>query len=159
MLKKGDHTKQMVYYQVLCLFRPKNLDVLPCVPSLPQAGIGTYTTPQIATPLMSKMSKVVVYPNAHLELLTDMRLTVQTLDAAVAWNLDAHVMCPSLSSADQDSHHLTCFGVAGYEFLMQNCTYLPSTCSGTVLNFAWPDTTGDRICIFGFSRGAYTARR
>ncbi|TFK33598.1 hypothetical protein BDQ12DRAFT_690919 [Crucibulum laeve] len=80
LLKKNDRSKQMVYYQ---------------------AGIGTYTSPKVATPLMSKMSK--------------------TLDVMVAWNLDAHVM-------------------NGYEFLMQNYT------------------AGDRICIFGFSRGAYTAR-
>ncbi|KAF5372302.1 hypothetical protein D9615_009237 [Tricholomella constricta] len=80
MLKKDDREKQMVYYQ---------------------AGIGTYTSPQVATPLAAKISK--------------------TLDEAIAWNLSAHVM-------------------DGYEFLMQNYE------------------AGDRICIFGFSRGAYTAR-
>ncbi|KAG6330689.1 hypothetical protein ID866_8401 [Astraeus odoratus] len=32
--------------------------------------------------------------------------------------------------------------MGGYEFLMQNCTY----------------EAGDKICLFGFSRGAYTAR-
>ncbi|KAF7364570.1 DUF2235 domain-containing protein [Mycena venus] len=80
MLSKGDRTKQMVYYQ---------------------AGIGTYTTPQIASPFWSRISKFV--------------------DEAIAWNLDAHVM-------------------DGYEFLMQNYT------------------ANDRICIFGFSRGAYIAR-
>ncbi|KNZ77730.1 hypothetical protein J132_04157 [Termitomyces sp. J132] len=80
MLKKDDRTKQMVYYQ---------------------AGIGTYTSPQIATPMAAKISKI--------------------LDEAVAWDLSAHVM-------------------GGYEFLMQNYQ------------------AGDRICIFGFSRGAYTAR-
>ncbi|KAJ8522566.1 hypothetical protein ONZ45_g886 [Pleurotus djamor] len=80
LLKKDDKSKQMVYYQ---------------------SGIGTYLSPQVATPVMSKVQK--------------------TLDTMVAWNLDAHVM-------------------DGYEFLMQNYT------------------AGDRICIFGFSRGAYTAR-
>ncbi|KAG5638610.1 hypothetical protein H0H81_011500 [Sphagnurus paluster] len=45
----------------------------------------------------------------------------KTLDEAIAWNLDAHIM-------------------QGYEFLMQNYK------------------AGDRICMFGFSRGAYTAR-
>ncbi|TFK33616.1 hypothetical protein BDQ12DRAFT_766453 [Crucibulum laeve] len=87
MLKKDDPTKQMVYYQ---------------------AGIGTYTTPQIATPMVAKMSKTSLY-------------TLQTLDEMIAWNLDAHIM-------------------GGYEFLMEHYQ------------------TGDRICIFGFSRGAYTAR-
>ncbi|KAJ3520999.1 hypothetical protein NM688_g9077 [Phlebia brevispora] len=80
LLQKDDHTQQMVYYQ---------------------AGIGTYTIPQIATPFYAKVSKA--------------------MDAAIAWNLDAHVM-------------------GGYEFLMQNYQ------------------GGDKICIFGFSRGAYTAR-
>ncbi|KAH9932412.1 hypothetical protein B0H21DRAFT_92677 [Amylocystis lapponica] len=80
MLKKGDRTQQMVYYQ---------------------AGIGTYTVPQVATPLMASLSK--------------------TLDMMIAWNMDAHVM-------------------GGYEFLMENYE------------------AGDKICIFGFSRGAYTAR-
>ncbi|KAK7034622.1 hypothetical protein VNI00_012263 [Paramarasmius palmivorus] len=80
LLKKDDRKKQMVYYQ---------------------AGIGTYTSPTMVTPMAARVSK--------------------TLDAAIAWNLHSHVM-------------------DGYEFLMQNYT------------------VGDRICIFGFSRGAYTAR-
>ncbi|KAH7905545.1 hypothetical protein BJ138DRAFT_1017569 [Hygrophoropsis aurantiaca] len=80
MLKKDDKSEQLVYYQ---------------------AGIGTYTIPQIATPWMANFSK--------------------TLDMMVGIHLNAHVM-------------------AGYEFLMQN------------------HEAGDKICIFGFSRGAYTAR-
>ncbi|KAF8435755.1 hypothetical protein L210DRAFT_3484163 [Boletus edulis BED1] len=80
MLNKDDPAQQMVYYQ---------------------AGIGTYTIPQIATPFMAKLMK--------------------TLDMMLGSHLDAHVM-------------------GGYEFLMQNYE------------------AGDKICIFGFSRGAYTAR-
>ncbi|KAI5116432.1 hypothetical protein M0805_000211 [Coniferiporia weirii] len=80
MLKKGNKDQQLVYYQ---------------------AGIGTYTIPQIATPLYSKLSK--------------------TVDEMFANNLNHHVM-------------------GGYEFLMENYK------------------EGDKICIFGFSRGAYTAR-
>ncbi|OBZ79069.1 hypothetical protein A0H81_01440, partial [Grifola frondosa] len=80
LLKKGDRRQQMVYYQ---------------------AGIGTYTVPEVATPMMAKFEK--------------------TMDEMIAWNLDAHVM-------------------GGYEFLMQNYE------------------AGDKICLFGFSRGAYTAR-
>ncbi|KAI9566395.1 hypothetical protein HD554DRAFT_2117826 [Boletus coccyginus] len=80
MLKKDDPAQQMVYYQ---------------------AGIGTYTIPEIATPFMAKLSK--------------------TIDTMVGNHLNAHVM-------------------SGYEFLMQNYD------------------AGDKICIFGFSRGAYTAR-
>ncbi|KAI5998211.1 hypothetical protein EDD15DRAFT_2409066 [Pisolithus albus] len=71
MLKKDDPREQMVYYQ---------------------AGIGTYTVPQIATPLHAKLSKII--------------------DLMVGNHLDAHVM----------------------------------------------DQAGDKICLFGFSRGAYTAR-
>ncbi|KAJ7598622.1 hypothetical protein C8J56DRAFT_1039511 [Mycena floridula] len=75
-LKKDDRTKQMAYYQ---------------------AGIGTYTSPQIVSPVQAKLSK--------------------TLGMMIASDLDAHVM-------------------DGYEFLMQNYV------------------AGDRICLFGFSRGA-----
>jgi len=80
LLKKDDPSQQLVYYQ---------------------AGIGTYTVPQIVTPGLAKLRK--------LE------------DEAIAWNLDAHIM-------------------GGYEFLMQNYC------------------ANDKICIFGFSRGSYTAR-
>ncbi|KAG2144680.1 uncharacterized protein EDB93DRAFT_1087441 [Suillus bovinus] len=80
MLVKDNPALQMVYYQ---------------------AGIGTYTIPEMATPRMAKVSK--------------------TVDMMVGTHLNAHVM-------------------GGYEFLMQNYE------------------AGDKICIFGFSRGAYTAR-
>ncbi|KAH9837370.1 uncharacterized protein C8Q71DRAFT_598878 [Rhodofomes roseus] len=80
MLMKDNPEEQMVYYQ---------------------SGIGTYTIPEIATPLYAGISK--------------------TLDEMIAWNLNAHVM-------------------GGYEFLMSNYR------------------AGDKICLFGFSRGAYTAR-
>ncbi|EMD42275.1 hypothetical protein CERSUDRAFT_110803 [Gelatoporia subvermispora B] len=80
MLQKDDPAQQLVYYQ---------------------AGIGTYTPPQIATPRTATISKA--------------------LDEAIAIYLNAHVM-------------------SGYEFLMQNYQ------------------AGDKICLFGFSRGAYTAR-
>ncbi|KDR86028.1 hypothetical protein GALMADRAFT_399158 [Galerina marginata CBS 339.88] len=80
MLKKDDPEQQMVYYQ---------------------AGIGTYTVPQIAKPMMAKLHRL--------------------MDAMVGVHLDAHVM-------------------GGYEFLMQNYK------------------AGDKIFLFGFSRGAYTAR-
>lgn len=80
MLRKDNPQQQLVYYQ---------------------AGIGTYTIPQIATPIMSKASQMV--------------------DMAIAKNLGVHVM-------------------GGYEFLMENYRAY------------------DKICIFGFSRGAYTAR-
>ncbi|KAJ7615876.1 hypothetical protein FB45DRAFT_757594 [Roridomyces roridus] len=96
-LKKDDCTKQMVYYQT---------------------GIGTYTSPRFATPMSAKISQVrdISGRSAH-----GAYPLIQTVDAAIAWNLDSHVM-------------------SGYEFLMQNYT------------------ANDRICIFGFSRGAYIAR-
>ncbi|KAJ7146429.1 hypothetical protein C8R44DRAFT_837120 [Mycena epipterygia] len=80
MLKKDDKRQQLVYYQ---------------------AGIGTYTIPEIAHPELAKLH--------------------QAVDAMLGSHLNAHVM-------------------GGYEFLMQNYQY------------------GDKICLFGFSRGAYTAR-
>ncbi|KAF8066486.1 hypothetical protein FPV67DRAFT_1781048 [Lyophyllum atratum] len=98
MLKKDDRDKQMVYYQ---------------------AGIGTYTSPQVATPLAAKISK--------------------TMDEAIAWNLSAHVMGTLVPHLFR-SRIILMSCADGYEFLMQNYK------------------AGDRICIFGFSRGAYTAR-
>ncbi|KAG7451929.1 uncharacterized protein BT62DRAFT_959841 [Guyanagaster necrorhizus] len=80
LLKKDDPSTQLVYYQ---------------------AGIGTYSIPEIASPITAKLSRMV--------------------DSMIGIHLDAHVM-------------------GGYEFLMQNYE------------------AEDKICIFGFSRGAYTAR-
>jgi len=80
MLKKDDPNKQLVYYQ---------------------AGIGTYTSNVLQTPIVEGMSKL--------------------LDQMIAWNLPDHIK-------------------DGYLFLMQNYR------------------AGDQICIFGFSRGAFTAR-
>lgn len=51
--------------------------------------------------------------------------------------------------------------VAGYEFLMQNCGYLFFDFVVSlllILSSNLTDEAGDKICIFGFSRGAYTAR-
>ncbi|KAF9040238.1 hypothetical protein BDZ89DRAFT_1100225 [Hymenopellis radicata] len=79
-LKKDDCSKQLVYYQ---------------------AGIGTYSVPQIASPMTARLNRI--------------------FDTMVGVHLNAHVM-------------------GGYEFIMQNYE------------------AGDKICIFGFSRGAYTAR-
>ncbi|KAI0673866.1 hypothetical protein C8Q78DRAFT_1076827 [Trametes maxima] len=112
LLKKDDRREQMVYYQVsgattlplMVIDRGYSSGSRVCFPTAAlctQAGIGTYTTPQVSTALGQAVSKI--------------------LDEAVAWNLDAHVM-------------------SGYEFLMQNYE------------------AGDKICLFGFSRGAYTAR-
>ncbi|KAH9012258.1 hypothetical protein EDB85DRAFT_2223757 [Lactarius pseudohatsudake] len=72
-VKEGDKSQQLTYYQ---------------------AGIGTYTIPEVASPHMAKLKK--------------------NIDMAVGSHLDAHVM---------EHYHAE-----------------------------------DKICIFGFSRGAYTAR-
>ncbi|KAJ7360956.1 hypothetical protein DFH08DRAFT_1074064 [Mycena albidolilacea] len=79
MLEK-DSSKQLVYYQ---------------------AGIGTYTIPEVAHPKLAKLHRAI--------------------DAMLGSHLNAHVM-------------------GGYEFLMQNYEF------------------GDKICLFGFSRGAYVGR-
>ncbi|OJA07506.1 hypothetical protein AZE42_09221 [Rhizopogon vesiculosus] len=66
-----------------------------------QAGVGTYFSPGVVSPMFISLAKM--------------------LDEAFAWYLDEHVM-------------------EGYKFLMNNYR------------------SGDKICLFGFSRGAYTAR-
>ena len=51
---------------------------------------------------------------------------------------------------------------AGYEFLMQHCSHFSgSHLAGHTAAYSSIfvlDQFGDKICIFGFSRGAYTAR-
>ena len=73
LLQKDDRTQQMVYYQVRSRVRAPGVSKLNMCA---QAGIGTYTIPQIATPLWAKVN--------------------QTLDAAIALSMHAHVMrtCP-----------------------------------------------------------------
>lgn len=73
MLKKDDREKQMVYYQ---------------------AGIGTYVTPQIATPMASRISKVKFPILIRLILI---QWPSQKLDEMLAWNLHSHVMGERLS--------------------------------------------------------------
>jgi len=57
MLKKDDPDRQLVYYQVRLISEYSQSSILTAA----QAGIGTYTTPQIATPMASKISKVKYY--------------------------------------------------------------------------------------------------
>lgn len=63
------------------------------------------------------------------------------------------MVCDTTSVTDDDSSD-------GYEFLMQNCRFycVPILIQYTFRRFIYTDKAGDRICIFGFSRGAYTAR-
>ena len=51
------------------------------------------------------------------------------------------------------------FFTGGYEFLMENCTSIGKHYRAEKLILVTVlDQEGDKICIFGFSRGAYTAR-
>ena len=50
------------------------------------------------------------------------------------------------------------FSSDGYEFLMQNCSFHAPAVIMFTDHSLLTDEAGDRICIFGFSRGAYTAR-
>lgn len=79
------------------------------------------------------------------------------LDEMFAWNLNAHVMGQLVPTNIAHTTNEGCF-VGGYEFLMQNCKkscypFGVGQCQRRLL-----DEIGDKICIFGFSRGAYTAR-
>jgi hypothetical protein len=85
MLKKDDREHQMVYYQVTNFLLDLQISLLKHA----QAGIGTYTNPEIATPMMAKLSKVRL---SELWQLCVPNFPLQLLDEAIAWNLDAHVM-------------------------------------------------------------------
>lgn len=114
LLKKNDSKKQLVYYQVRISLR---LQSLPHTFNMPlsrlQAGIGTYTIPQIAKPMMAKVHKA--------------------LDAMIGVHLNAHVM-----SEQGGLYHLGLKPdpqfLGGYEFLMQNCKHQkPGTAQGSPL--------------------------
>ncbi|KAF7358977.1 DUF2235 domain-containing protein [Mycena sanguinolenta] len=115
MLHKGDRSRQMVYYQ---------------------AGIGTYTSPQIATPFWSKISKV-----------NPSRLVSGTAGSFVFSYWTKASLCP----------WMLMLWASGYEFLMQNCAYcFFSHVFADLKPIQIPPTIV--FVFFGFSRGAYTAR-
>ena len=68
MLKKNDPTKQLVYYQVTFLSQCVKSAVLTW---FRQAGVGTYTSNVIKTPIIEATSKLV--------------------DAMIAWNMPEHI--------------------------------------------------------------------
>ena len=94
MLKKDDPTKQLVYYQVISLGPTLTLRVRAYV-LFRQAGIGTYTSNVLKTPIVESISKL--------------------LDEMVAWNLDEHIKGLSTLLA---SHRLT---VSDITFQMDIC--------------------------------------
>lgn len=107
-----------------------------------KTGIGTYVAKHgsvLFTPIVKKISKL--------------------LDTAVAWNLASHTQC-SYSITALLTRDLRVLLSAGYEFLMQHCSYFSgSRPTGQLSSSIFIlDQFGDKICIFGFSRGAYTAR-
>jgi len=55
MLRKDDPTKQLVYYQVISLSLRVNPAVLMC---FRQAGIGTYTSNVLKTPIIERVTKL-----------------------------------------------------------------------------------------------------
>jgi hypothetical protein len=85
---------------------------------------------------------------------------------AIAKHPDARVMgasfLPVVTSPVPLGTLTAIFLAGGYEFLMENCTSIGnhSACSRTesLILVMVLDHTEDKICIFGFSRGAYTAR-
>ena len=130
MLMKDEPAKQLVYYQVISLSSPVQ-SILMC---FRQAGIGTYTSNAVKTPVIETAAKL--------------------RDQMFARSLSDHIKGPSFS----------CLIILlfltkildGYKFLMQTCQ-LTTLIS---LSLSYPiqsDCSGDKICIFGFSHGAYTA--
>ena len=103
-----------------------------------QAGIGTYTSDVIKTPVVESVSKL--------------------LDEMIAWNLAEHIKGHSTTLHPLPSrltNHSRWIHVPDAEL-----SVLPALASFSPTG-AYPtqlDRVGDRICIFGFSRGAFTAR-
>ena len=123
--------KQHVYYQVISLSLPIR-SIFTC---FLQPGIGTYTNNVNKTPAIEKATKFG--------------------DKMFAHSLKDHILglsfsCPTISPCLTNTPD-------GYEFLMENCqlTTLGSLSPSYRIQLDQPE---DKICIFGFSRGAYTAR-
>jgi Uncharacterized alpha/beta hydrolase domain (DUF2235) len=95
-------------------------------------------SPQVATPFAAKISKA--------------------LDEAVAWNLQSHVMGMFMVFWQFTRSLIMFVSSDGYEFLMQSCMESFHFSVASLIIHIFLDKSGDRICIFGFSRGAYTAR-
>ena len=70
-MRKNDSSKQLIYYQVRIGYTISDYTCGQHAAHL-QAGIGTYTIPQVAKPMMAKVHKV--------------------LDAMIGVHLNAHVM-------------------------------------------------------------------
>ncbi|KAF9786707.1 hypothetical protein BJ322DRAFT_667687 [Thelephora terrestris] len=109
-----------------------------------QTGIGTYVAkhgPVVFTSIFKKVSKV--------------------LDAAVAWNLASHTQC--LHTIIKSSISVLMGPFVSWLRIFDAALFVlsrvaPNT-SHYILGFHFIlDQYGDKICIFGFSRGAYTAR-
>lgn len=101
-----------------------------------QAGLGTYTDSTFTSEYLASAA--------------------MTVDMMIAWNLESHVKGRFVCEfRDIFSYHSD---ADGYAFLMQNCTLFLFTSGVRLLLDGFVDTLGDKISIFGFSRGAYTAR-
>ena len=131
MLMKDNPTKQLVYYQVISLSPPVQSVLI----YFRQAGIGTYTSNVSKTPAIEAMTKL--------------------WDKMLARSLSDHIKGPSFFYPTI-SPCLTNIP-DGYKFLMQTCQ-LTALGSPSLSYRIQLDRSGDKICIFGFSRGAYTAR-
>jgi hypothetical protein len=68
------------------------------------------------------------------------------------------VRCILLTSPVLSGTLISIFFTGGYEFLMENCTSILFSSVVNLILITVLDQAGDKICIFGFSRGAYTAR-
>ena len=141
MLQKDDHTQQMVYYQV----------IIPHTPVIVVLSASLYRPVLAHTP----------YPkSSHLSCprcprrWTKRLLGVSTPMSWVSWNhmLYSCTLFPDPITICLD-RWLQVFD--GELYAKHLVTFLELT--DTKHHFHL-DQTGDKICLFGFSRGAYTAR-
>jgi len=93
-----------------------------------KAGIGTYTIPQIAKPMMAKLHKA--------------------LDTMVGVHLNAHVMGMWLCVVFFHQILQLDLTPGGYEFIMQNCQWFTFELPRKPINPTL-DEAGDKISLFG----------
>ena len=127
----------MVYYQACPSERPYGMMLMCCHRRLESAHMSPNTAPDFSPQFSRKCRKCWIRPWPGTSLATR-SVRIRLLDVFYL--------------------RLTALLSAGYEFLMQHCECFVRVTSRRRLIIRFSDQYGDKICIFGFSRGAYTAR-
>ena len=115
LLKKGEPKQQLVYYQVCA----KCVRV-PCITAeltySIKAGIGTYTVPQIATPIRSKIAKTVdmmIGSSLHHHVMGGYEFTMENCKS-VSLSSDSAIQLHTVPFLDREGDRICILGFSRY---------------------------------------------